>query len=198
MHKYIIALLSICFIVACSSGNSNISGGTKGANGVSYKIYTDKGGKKATIGDFLTLNLQYATEKDSVIFSSFNKPKPLSFKFQPTLFKGVLNEGLAKMGAGDSATFLVPADSLYGDRMPKFLKKGQNIKYTISLQKVQSQSEYQQEKMRENQNKSLTGDTSKRALKIDPAQLKGLQKVARPESKAAAIEAQKEAKSGSK
>jgi FKBP-type peptidyl-prolyl cis-trans isomerase FkpA len=169
MQKYIIVLFAaISFLAACSKGGGIISGGTKGGNGVSYKVHTSKGGEKAKVGDFLTLNLQYATQKDSVIFSSYNKPKPLSFKFQPTLFKGVLNEGLAQMGAGDSATFLVPTDSLYGQRMPKFLKSGENIKYTISLLKVQSQTEYQQEKMRERE-----ADTSKRAVKLDPKQLKG-------------------------
>lgn len=85
-------------------------------------------------------------KKTRLYLAPTNKPKPLSFKFQPTLFKGVLNKGLAQMGAGDSATFLVPTDSLYGQRMPKFLKSGENIKYTISLLKVQSQVEYNRKK----------------------------------------------------
>lgn len=174
MYRYIIFLLTICLLAACSKG---------GGKGVKYQIHTSKGTEKAKIGDFLTLNLQYATEKDSVIFSSYKKPKPLSFKFQPTLFKGVLNDGLAKMGAGDSATFLVPADSLYGQRMPKFLKSGDRIKYTLTLLKVQSQEEYQKEKIQERANMPQSTDTTNRPLlKLSPEQLKkGMQqKMVRP------------------
>lgn len=142
MNKRILILMSVClcFAVACSSG------GQGGAKGVTYTIHRQSGGEKAKINDFITLHLQYATEKDSLIFSSYAKSKPLSFKFQETLFKGVLNEGLKQMAGGDSATFLVPADTIFGERLPRFLKAGDKIKYTVSLIKVQSQAEYQKEK----------------------------------------------------
>jgi len=116
-----------------------------GENGLKYAIHTNNDGSKAKFGDFLTLNMQYATVKDSVIFTSFGKGKPLTFKFQKTLFKGLLNDGIQKMSANDSATFMIVADSLYADGLPKFLKPGDNIKYTIAIQKIQSETDYQSE-----------------------------------------------------
>lgn len=174
MHKYLITLLAFVLMMAIACSKESGTSSTSTSKGVKYTIHTNKGGTKPKVGDFLTLNMQYATEKDSVLFSSYKKEKPLSFKMQPTLFKGVLNDGLLQMGAGDSATFIVPADTLYGDRLPKFLKKGERIKYTISLMKVQTQAEYQDEKMKERAANPPTGrDTMNRpALKMDPDQLK--------------------------
>jgi len=153
MKKISYLLVIFIFLSACKSnkggeeGTTISSSSTESSNGLSYKIHTQgKGDRSPKIGDFITLNMQYGTESDSIIFSSYKKDRPLSFKFQKTLFKGVLNEGLEKMTVGDSATFLVAAKDLYGERMPKFLKEGDNIKYTISLQKVQTQEEYQKER----------------------------------------------------
>lgn len=134
-------LLFALIFTACNTGG----GRTKTAKGLEYTIHTKSNGPKAKIGDFLTLNMQYATENDSVIFSSYRNNRPLSFKFQETLFKGALNDGITQMAAGDSATLLVPADSIYGDRLPNFVKPGGKIKYTLSLLKVQSEQEYQAE-----------------------------------------------------
>lgn len=74
MQKYIVVLFAaILFLAACSKGGGVlVRGSTKGGNGVFYKVHTNKGSpEKAKVGDFLTLNLQYATQKDSVIFSSY-------------------------------------------------------------------------------------------------------------------------------
>ena len=130
-----------------ASDSANIPANmTESKNGVSYLVHGgSNSARKAALGDFLTMHMQYSTLNDSVIFSSFNKGKPLSFKFQKTLFKGLLNEGIQTMGAGDSATFVVPADSLYKDKLPRFLKSGQKIKYSIALQSVQSEEQYQKE-----------------------------------------------------
>lgn len=127
-------------------------------SGLSYQILGSKGGeRKAQFGDFLTLHMQYTTMNDSTIFTSFTKDNPLSFRLQESLFRGVLNDGLTNMAAGDSATMIVVADSLYGERMPKFLKSGEKIKYTIALQKVQTRAEYQKEQD-EIRNKQLQVD----------------------------------------
>ena len=155
--SYFLTIAVVCSLAAWSSngsegdgsaatGSKGSKGFTKTPSGLSYNIHTKNAGEKAKFGDFLTLQMQYTTMSDSVIFSSYKKDKPLSFKFQKTLFKGILNEGLTQMAAGDSASFYVPADSLYSNRLPKFLKEGDKLKYTISLQKIQSQAEYQKER----------------------------------------------------
>ena len=119
---------------------------TKTDSGMRYLVHTKNEGKKAALGHFLTLNMQFSgINPDTLLFSSFGKENPLSFKFQKTLFKGLLNEGLEQMSSGDSATFYLLADSLYGEKLPPFVKSGDEIKYIIKLYKVQTQEEYQKE-----------------------------------------------------
>ncbi len=159
-----------------SSSPNTSNGNARNSNsnsGIKYTIHNNNEGKKAKFGDFLTLHMQYTTQNDSIIFSSFDKPKPLSFKFQDNLFKGILNGGLQEMAAGDSATFWVPGDSLYSQNLPNFLKKGDQIKYTIALQKIQSQEEYQTERnaARDQQlavdGKQISSYLSKNKLKME-------------------------------
>ncbi|HRI29347.1 MAG TPA: FKBP-type peptidyl-prolyl cis-trans isomerase [Chitinophagales bacterium] len=138
-YIFVTLVLLTAYLAGCKSG-------MKKSGGVSYIVHTKSAGNKAKLGDFLTLHLQYATSKDSVIFSSYKNNRPLSFKFQESLFKGVLNECLVNMAPGDSATVFTPIDSIYGDKLPVFAKKGDIIKYTISLQKVQTQEEYTKER----------------------------------------------------
>ncbi len=165
---------------AASSANEGMQ---TGANGLKYTIHTNNSGTKAQFGDFLTLNMQYATVNDSVIFTSFGKGKPLTFKFQKTLFKGLLNDGIQKMSANDSATFLIVADSLYADGLPRFLKPGDNIKYTLAIQKIQSEKDYQaeQEDVRTKQlvedNKAIDGYLQKNKIDGLKIQKSGLRYV---------------------
>lgn len=153
----------LCLFAACSSGENTTSDKKsyqKTPSGLEYIKYTNQEGERAKVGDFLTMHMQYATVNDSVIFSSYDKQNPLSFKFQKTLFKGVLNDGLSMLAAGDSATFLVVADSLYGERLPTFMKNGDKIKYTISINKIQSEQEYQNERKKMRQERE-TADRTK-------------------------------------
>lgn len=168
MKNIILSLLILSILViGCNSGGSGYS---SSPSGLQYNVHTKNDGPKAKIGDFVTLHMQYATEKDSIIFSSYKNNRPLSFKFQETLFKGALNDGITQMSAGDSATLLVPVDSIYGDRVPNFTKKGDKLKYTISLLKVQTQEEYTNE--RESQRK--TQDEADKKLIADYVAAKDL------------------------
>ena len=135
---------SVVYVLFCSLVLLNIigcGGKKRTASGVEYTIHTHKGGTKVTEGSFVSLNMQYET-KDTIIFTSYNKAKPLQFKFQKNLFNGMLNQGLLEMGKGDSATFWVLADSVYSQNMPRIVKKGDKIKYTVSVLGVQTQEEF--------------------------------------------------------
>lgn len=135
---FLLCSLVLLNLVGCS-------GKKQTASGVEYTIYTHKGGKPVVESSFLSMNMQYET-KDTIIFTSYNKPKPLQFRFQKNLFNGMLNEGLLQMGVGDSASFWVVADSIYGEHIPRMVKQGEKIKYTVSVLAVQSQEEFTKER----------------------------------------------------
>ncbi len=116
-------------------------------NGVSYEIFKSGNEQKADFGLHLTMNLSYATTpKDSVIFSSFKRAKPLSIRFTETLFNGALNDAFKLLAPGDSAVFMVPAEKIYA-RMPSFVKKGDQLKYIVKMISIDKQAQNQPPKV---------------------------------------------------
>lgn len=86
-------------------------------NGILYRSIS-KGTSKSTAveGDYLKLNLSYymhrGGQKDSLIFTSQNLPdKVVQVGVVKPIYKGDLMEGMFYMAEGDSAQFIVPADS---------------------------------------------------------------------------------------
>ncbi len=66
----------------------------------------------------------------------------------PGAFKGTFENGLRLLSLGDSATILVPIDSLIKTvqaPLPPFLKPGTDLKYTVKVIKVQSKAEFEKE-----------------------------------------------------
>jgi len=115
----------------------------KTETGFEYKMIKDAEGRTVKMGDFLTLNMSFATLNDSTLFNTFENEEPLNFKFQESLFNGAINDGLMMMSAGDSAQFLVPASKVYGDQLPDFLKADDKLTYTVSMIKIASAAEQQ-------------------------------------------------------
>lgn len=139
-NSWLAALMCIVTIV------STVGCGKKQrtASGVEYQIHTQKGGKALTEGSFVSLNMQYGTA-DTLLYSSYGKGHPMQFRFQNRFLNGMLNEGLLKMGEGDSATFWVVADSIYKNGLPKMLKMGDRMTYTISIQSVLTAEQFKQQ-----------------------------------------------------
>ncbi len=111
-------------------------------------------GTKPKMGEYVSIHLEYYSPAEEVIYSSYTG-SPNSFKLQPTLFNGVLNKGLLQMAEGDSASFYVPADSIFTRDMPGYIKSGESIRYSIKLLKVQTVETYMQEKSQESVNSAL-------------------------------------------
>jgi FKBP-type peptidyl-prolyl cis-trans isomerase len=66
----------------------------------------------------------------------------------PGAFKGTFENGLRLLSVGDSATILVPIDSLAKTvqaPLPPFLKPGTDLKYTVKILKVQSKADFEKE-----------------------------------------------------
>jgi len=143
MNKnFFIGIAAIFFLGACAGQ----SGFKKTASGFEYNLLKDDTeGRTVKMGDFLTLNMSFATMNDSSLFNTFSNKEPLNFKLQESLFNGAINEGLMMMSEGDSAQFLVPASKVYGDQLPEFLKADDKLKYTVSMMKVASATEQQKE-----------------------------------------------------
>ena len=110
----------------------------KGEGDMMYKIHEDKSGPTIQDGDFVAFNATEKTEKDSVLYSSYDYDRPSLLVKEKSLFKGDLFAALAMLSEGDSATFKINIDSMVAkmgrpkpaDTTSKYLV------YTIKIDKV--------------------------------------------------------------
>lgn len=158
---YLLIGFSLAFI-SCKKGKEMTTN-----DGFRYILYTDAKGPNPKIGDYLTLDLVYRDANDSILFDSGINKKPLRFPFESIPFKGSYEDGLTYLCAGDSATFYVPADSLYkyyflqkGNTIRQeetSFKKGTFLKFDIKLLKIQDRVEAEQEMMMDKSERERAG-----------------------------------------
>lgn len=130
------ALASVLFYSCDKAGG----GRQTNANGLQYEFLQDEEGPVAKAGDFITMHFKIATEKDSVLNSTYKNGNPLTTKLFASSIKGGLEEGLMMMSAGDSAIFLVSSDTLMkgqpANSRPPYFPVGSMVKYTVKMLKV--------------------------------------------------------------
>jgi FKBP-type peptidyl-prolyl cis-trans isomerase len=133
-----IALMIPIFLVFAGDGFKTTP------NGLQYRIIKDNKQRKAQIGDFISIHMTYKTDKDSVLFTtrSMNNNQPVEIPVTAPQFKGDATEGFTLLGAGDSAEFKMPVDSIFkGQAMPAFAKPGGFIHLYVQVEKVMSKEE---------------------------------------------------------
>lgn len=141
---------------------------TSFAQKVKYKV--DKSGSRyliikanktplVKIDDVATLQLKYTNTKDSVLFDSWKMGGPLQLKVTKPQFKGDLMSGLVLLHVGDSASFLISADSLFAKtfnmEMPAFIEKGSDLKFTVKIIKSIPEAELKAEEIKTQKQKDM-------------------------------------------
>jgi FKBP-type peptidyl-prolyl cis-trans isomerase len=105
--------------------------------GLSYVMHRSNKGPKLKLEDVVTLNLKYITSKDSIVFDSWKMGKPIQLKIAKASFKGDLMDGLTLLTVGDSASFLINADSLFtktfGAPRPAFIDSSSFLNFTVKV-----------------------------------------------------------------
>ncbi len=115
-------------------------------NGLCSKFYKqDKNGVKAKEGDLVKLYLSYKTSKDSLLFDSKMTSKDgtgfIEFPVGKSTFKGSFEDALLTMASGDSASFIINADSVYLKTFrvretPAFIERGSSLIFEVKLEKI--------------------------------------------------------------
>lgn len=133
MKKNLIILsLAVFALSSCSRFKT-------GEGGLQYKIHSDKDGETIKEGDFIVIKGMQKTEKDSVVFSTYDTDRPTFLMVQKPSFKGDLFAGLTLLSEGDSATLKINLDTLAaktGQPKPPFAGKDQYIIFTVKIEKV--------------------------------------------------------------
>ncbi len=142
-----LAFAAIGTVLAISACNkSPYPGFEKAENGVYAKFYKQgSDGVKPKAGDLIKLALAYKTSKDSVLFDSkVNNPNGTNFVEFPmgkSAFIGSFEDALGMMSVGDSASFMINADSVYlktfkAKELPPYIQKGSMISFDVKLVKI--------------------------------------------------------------
>ncbi len=139
-----VALMAV-IITSCGS-KSKYPGFKETDNGLSYKFHIEnEDAEKPSIGDILVAELTVRTA-DSTLYTNAGSPQRL-FKVDTSFYKGDINEGLVLMGIGDSATFILSADSLKkGMSLPPFIKDGDILYYDIKIHEIVSKADVEKER----------------------------------------------------
>jgi FKBP-type peptidyl-prolyl cis-trans isomerase FkpA len=110
-------------------------------NGLQYKIIVDSAGPVIELGGVAYVNMLYKNEKDTFDSKKANMGQPIPIRLPDSItFKASLEEGLALLSKGDSASFIVSTDSLYKnifhEPIPKEMKPGSMTTFYIKVLKV--------------------------------------------------------------
>lgn len=102
-------------------------------SGLYYKLYSLGNVENyPKVGDLLTVNVVFKTEKNVVIHQSLKK-----IELSSSLYPGSLEEGLLMLSVGDSASFKILADSFYlkgiNKPLPQYISKGSYITVGIKI-----------------------------------------------------------------
>ena len=150
-------MFAVCLGISIAMALVSCSEYKKTDGGLQYKFYVqNKDAQKPELGDVMTVMMQWKLQdkegkegKDSVLFNSNGNSQPLML-LKP-IYKGDISEGLALMSVGDSACFIVNADSFYMKNigmpnLPEYIKPNSNIIIDVKLISIQKKAEFEKEK----------------------------------------------------
>ena len=159
----ILTILSVSFLCCSTIVSAQKSGAVskkdipKGfastANGLIFQqVRKSKTGSLPKISDIVSFRARYSLQRgksDSLLFDSKNNPGGfVTLQLSIPEYKGDLMEGLAMLQPGDSAIFLVPADSFFMktirvETLPPFIKPGERMRFEIGMAEVNTVEQMQ-------------------------------------------------------
>ncbi len=148
-------LASLIFLFFCCYSCNNSATYLKNNSGIEYKFIIENEQKKlAKIGDVIIVDIKYYLE-DSLIFDlkKVNKDKKIKI-YRPSHEGGCLEDALTMLSVGDSAHFLISAESFYKhtrkQKLPSFISKNAKLRFEIKLLEIFSEIEALEDKAKHN------------------------------------------------
>ena len=118
-------------------------------NGLKYQIFEHKDdARKAKVGDIISFHLVLKNGTDSTLRDTYKEGVPVKMPLQAPPFKGSFEEGLAMLASGDSAKFMISADTLFAKMMqpmPPMIKKGSELSFIVKIISVLTSEEFKKQ-----------------------------------------------------
>ncbi len=138
-------MLALMGLYTCGREN-RFPGYKDTGNGTYYKLHKiGENPIKARPGDYITVNLEYRTIKDSVFFSGTRK-----LRLGTPEYDGSIDACFAMLAEDDSATFIINAGDFFTktlhNGLPEFIPPGGSLKINAEMVDIQTEAEYEYEK----------------------------------------------------
>jgi len=118
-------------------------------SGLKYQVFDHKDdARKAKLGDIMSFHLVLKNGSDSTLRDTYKEGTPQKMVLQAPQYKGSFEEGLALLSVGDSAKFMINADTLFAkimQPMPPMIKKGSELSFTVKVLSVLTSEEFQKQ-----------------------------------------------------
>ncbi|QEH42361.1 FKBP-type peptidyl-prolyl cis-trans isomerase [Chitinophaga sp. XS-30] len=155
MKKNNLLLVASLGLLAASCGTG---GPRKTPGGIDYTIDVNGKGEKLKVGD--TVLMHFTTYLNDSLLMDSRKERagtPITVVIKKSEDKLDLMDGFVELSEGDSATFVLPVDSL--PQMPMFAKKGDNMRIAFRVE-----SKYSKAKQNAKEEKEIKEYISKNNL----------------------------------
>lgn len=148
MERRLFLLFTIVIFAFASCDRGDYPGFKEADSGLLYKIHIDEKGDKAKPGDYISVEMTYLTNEDSLLFDAKGQSFPLHI--EPPVFPGDINEALTLLGVGDSATFVIRADSFLLKNakltsLPSFVDEDSKVIFHVKIHNIQTLEELEKE-----------------------------------------------------
>ena len=141
-----LAFAGLLFIGLQACENNKLSGTLEG--GMEYEFIKNVDGQKTVDGDFITLNVIYKNEKDSVLGSSLDAGVPFVMRKDSTWGASKSFEDCFNLlDKGDSAVFKIPAKSLFKNQLPPDIGAESVITIFAGLEDILNEEEFNEKSM---------------------------------------------------
>ncbi|WP_317897409.1 FKBP-type peptidyl-prolyl cis-trans isomerase [Aurantibacillus circumpalustris] len=160
MKKAAILATAAITIVFGACSDSKFKGYTKSENGLHYKFFNhDESGAKVQVGDGIIISYVISKEKnDSVIVDSKSVSSDgtgsVTFTMRKSSFAGSFEDGMMMMAKGDSAAFIVSADSFFlktngQNELPKGFSPGESLKGVFKIKEIRTAKEIEENQQKQ-------------------------------------------------
>ncbi len=136
----------------CAGYSQNI-----GSDPLRFQLLTSvPNAPKPLAGDVVELAMMYKNSRDSVLFDNRKGEYNFTYVMTKPVYRYDFNVALGKLGVGDSASFVMNADSFYlktiaMDKLPPYVKKGSNLTFFVKMKSMTPHQEYLKKQFTENQ-----------------------------------------------
>lgn len=144
---FVFFLLALFFLPSCShKPEGYLAGYTQLVDDTYYRLAAiGEGERRASIGDYVTLQLRYATLQDSTFFVGLRR-----FQIERSNYAGSIDECFTLLSEGDSASFYLDPRKFFENTLqttlPHFLDTARTMRVDVKVLSLQDSISYARDK----------------------------------------------------